>query len=161
MSDYTIEVTIEDGLEELVAAASLDLGLPERAVAEVLRGEGVAGPVELGILVADDARLHELNRAYRGVDAPTDVLSFGDDGPATPFVGQPDAPRYLGDIAISYERVLSQAAEYGHSPSRELAYLAAHGALHLLGYDHERGPDDAAAMRAREEAAMTALGLAR
>jgi probable rRNA maturation factor len=95
------------------------------------------------------------------VDAPTDVLSFGDDGPATPFVGQPDAPRYLGDIAISYERVLAQAADYGHSVSRELAYLAVHGALHLLGYDHERGPDGAAAMRAREEAVMAALGLGR
>ncbi len=161
MDDYTIEVTVAEGLEERVAAAALDLELAERAVAAVLQGEAVAGPAELGVLVADDARLHELNRAYRGVDAPTDVLSFGDDGPETSFVGQPGAPRYLGDIAISYERVLAQAAEYGHSASRELAYLAAHGALHLLGYDHERGPEDAAAMRAREEAAMAALGLSR
>jgi probable rRNA maturation factor len=161
MSDYTVEVAVEEGLEERVAAAGLDLGLAERAIAAVLRAEGVAGPAEVGVLVADDARLHELNRAYRGVDAPTDVLSFGDDGPATPFVAQPDAPRYLGDIAISYERVLAQAVEYGHSAARELAYLAAHGALHLLGYDHERGPEDAAAMRAREEAAMGVLGLAR
>jgi probable rRNA maturation factor len=161
MGDYTVEVTVEEGLEQRVAAAALDLALVERAVAAVLRGEALAGPAELGVLVADDARLHELNRAYRGVDAPTDVLSFGDDGPETPFVGQPDGPRYLGDIAISLERVLAQAAEYGHSPSRELAYLAAHGALHLLGYDHERGPEDAAAMRAREEAAMASLGLSR
>jgi probable rRNA maturation factor len=73
----------------------------------------------------------------------------------------PAAPRYLGDIAISYERVVAQAAEYGHSPARELAYLTAHGVLHLLGYDHERGPEDAAAMRAREEAAMERLGLRR
>jgi probable rRNA maturation factor len=161
MGDYTVEVTVEEGLEERVAAAGLDLELVERAVAAVLRAEGVAAPAELGVLVADDARLHELNRAYRGVDAPTDVLSFGDDGPETAFVGQLDGPRYLGDIAISYERVLAQAAEYGHGPSRELAYLAAHGALHLLGYDHERGPEDAAAMRAREEAAMATLGLSR
>jgi probable rRNA maturation factor len=161
MSDYVIEVTVEEGREEQVAAAGLDLTLAERAIAEVLRAEQVAGPAEVGVLVADDARLHELNRAYRGVDAPTDVLSFADDGPATAFVPQPDAPRYLGDIAISLERVLAQAAEYGHSPARELAYLAAHGALHLLGYDHERGPEDAAAMRAREEAAMAALGLSR
>jgi probable rRNA maturation factor len=117
------------------------------------------------VLVADDAELQRLNRDYRGLDAPTDVLSFGDDEQAqggTPsFVAPPDAPRYLGDIAISYERVLAQAAEYGHSPQRELAYLAAHGALHLLGYDHERGPEHAAAMRAREEAAMQRLGLER
>lgn len=158
--DPTIEVSVAEGLEEQVAASGLDLSLAEQAVAEVLRAEG-AGPVEVGVLIADDARLHALNRDYRGVDAPTDVLSFGDDGPAGAFVAQPEGPRYLGDIAISYERVLAQAAEYGHPPARELAYLAAHGALHLLGYDHERGPDAAAAMRAREEAAMGALGLGR
>jgi probable rRNA maturation factor len=158
---YIIESTVEEGLEQRVTAAGLDLTLAERAVAAVLRAEAVADSAEVGLLIADDARLHELNRAYRGVDAPTDVLSFGDDGPPTAFVAQPDAPRYLGDIAISFERVLAQAAEYGHSPARELAYLAAHGALHLLGYDHERSPDDAAAMRTREEAAMAALGLGR
>ena len=101
--------------------------------------------------------------AYRGVDAPTDVLSFGDDdaddGPA--FVRPPGTPRYLGDLAISYERAVAQAAEYGHSRERELAYLAVHGVLHLLGYDHERGPEDAAAMRAREEAVMIQIGLPR
>lgn len=161
MSDYTIEVTVEEGLEELVTAAGLELELVERAVATVLQAEALAGPVELSVLVTDDARLHELNRTYRGVDAPTDVLSFGDDGADSSFVGQPGAPRYLGDIAISFERVLAQAAEYQHSPSRELAYLAAHGALHLLGYDHERGPEEAAAMRVREETAMAALGLSR
>jgi probable rRNA maturation factor len=160
MPDYLIEVAVEEGLEEQVAAAGLDLALAERAVAAVLRAEAAAGPLEVGVMIADDARLQALNRDYRGLDAPTDVLSFADDGPASPFVGQPGAPRYLGDIAISYQRVLAQAAEYGHGPARELAYLAAHGALHLLGYDHERGPADEAAMRAREEAAMQALGLA-
>jgi probable rRNA maturation factor len=158
---YTIELNIEAGLEARVTAAGLDLALAERAVAVVLRAEAIAAPVEVGLLLADDARLQALNLAYRSLDEPTDVLSFADDGPATPFVGQPDAPRYLGDIAISLDRVLAQAAEYGHSPARELAYLAAHGALHLLGYDHERGPDEAAAMRAREEAAMESLGLGR
>ena len=161
MSTYVVEVTVEEGLEERVAATALDLALVERAVAEVLRAEAVPAPIEVGVLIADDARLHALNRDFRGVDAPTDVLSFADDGAETPFVGQPGAPRYLGDIAISYERVLAQAADYGHAPARELAYLAAHGALHLLGYDHERGPDETAAMRAREEAAMAALGLTR
>lgn len=139
---------------------AVDVNLIERAVEAVLAHEQIAGPAEVSVLVTDDAHLHELNRDYRGVDAPTDVLSFADD--AEPgFAAPPDAPHYLGDIAISYERVLAQAAEYGHSPARELAYLSAHGCLHLLGYDHERGPDDAAAMRAREEAAMTALGLTR
>jgi probable rRNA maturation factor len=70
-------------------------------------------------------------------------------------------PRYLGDIAISYERVVAQAAEYGHSIARELAFLTVHGMLHVLGYDHERGPADAAAMRAREETVMQLLELPR
>jgi probable rRNA maturation factor len=158
--DHIIEVTLAEGLEDR-APADLDLSLAERAIAAVLRAEGDGDPLEVGVLITDDAHIHALNRDYRGVDAPTDVLSFGDDGPASGFVAQTEGPRYLGDIAISYERVLAQAADYGHSPARELAYLAAHGALHLLGYDHERGPDDAAAMRAREEAAMAEIGLAR
>lgn len=161
MTEYVVEVTVEADLEERLASHGLDTGLVERAVRETLRAEGVAGPVEVGVLIADDARLHALNRDYRGVDAPTDVLSFGDDGATGPFVSQPEGPRYLGDIAISLERVLAQAAEYGHPPARELAYLAVHGTLHLLGYDHERSPDEAAAMRAREEAVLLGLGLER
>jgi probable rRNA maturation factor len=143
-------------------ADQADAGLIERAVVATLVVEAVSEPVEVGVLVTDDAALHALNRDYRGVDAPTDVLSFAaedqlSDGPA--FVLPPDAPRYLGDIAISYERVVAQAAEYGHSRERELAYLTAHGVLHLLGYDHELSAAQATAMRAREEAAMERLGL--
>ena len=144
-------------------ADQVDAALIERAVQAVIEAEQVAGALEVSVLVTDDAELHQLNRDYRGVDAPTDVLSFADepedDGPN--FVRPPDLPRYLGDIAISYQRVLSQAADYGHSPARELAYLTAHGILHLLGYDHELGPEQAAAMRAREEVAMERLGLQR
>jgi probable rRNA maturation factor len=141
-----------------------DAGLIERAVRAVLDAEGVAEPAEVSVLVTDDAQLHELNRDYRGVDATTDVLSFGaedeeGDGPA--FVRPPDAPRYLGDIALSYERVVAQAAEYGHSRERELAFLVVHGMLHLLGYDHERGAEDEAAMRARQDVVMERLDLPR
>ncbi len=156
-----IELIIEEGLEERIEACSLDPLVAERAVAAVLQAEAVAASVEVSLLLTDDARLQELNRSYRGLDEPTDVLSFADDGDSSPFIAHPEAPVYLGDIAISFERVLAQAAEYGHSPARELAYLAAHGTLHLLGYDHERGPEDAAAMRLREEAAMATLGLSR
>src|SRR5690242_19721821 len=139
-------------------AEDVDAALIERAVAAALAIEALAEPIELGVLITDDAQLHALNREYRGVDAPTDVLSFGDDEgdqpPHAAFVRPPGAPRYLGDLAISYERVASQAADYGHSQARELAYLTVHGVLHLLGYDHERGEDEAALMRTREEAAM-------
>jgi probable rRNA maturation factor len=145
-------------------ADELDSSLIEQAVAAALLIEGVSDSIEMSVLVGDDAALHTLNRDYRGVDAPTDVLSFGDDDaePAhAQFVRPPDAPRHLGDLAISYERVVAQAAEYGHSRARELAYLTVHGVLHLLGYDHERGEADAALMRAREEAAMERIGLPR
>jgi probable rRNA maturation factor len=154
-----VDVQIDERFADLA-----DAELIERAVAATLAGEAVAGPVEVSVLVTDDAALHGLNRDYRNVDAPTDVLSFAaeeEDRSGPTFVLPPDAPRYLGDIAISYERVLAQAAEYGHSRERELAYLTAHGVLHLLGYDHERGDDDATAMRMREEAAMVRLGLRR
>jgi probable rRNA maturation factor len=156
-----VDIQIDERFGSLV-----DAELIERAVAAVLAVEEIKDMVEVSVLVTDDAVLHGLNRDYRGVDSPTDVLSFAaeeesavDAVPA--FVLPPDAPRYLGDIAISFERVVAQAAEYGHTPDRELAYLTAHGVLHLLGYDHERGPDDTAAMRIREEAAMQQLGLPR
>ena len=142
-----------------------DSALMERAIAATLAAEDITGAIELSVLVTDDAALHRLNRDYRGVDAPTDVLSFADDEQADAahpaFVRAPDAPRYLGDLAISYERVIAQAAEYGHSRARELAFLTVHGVLHLLGYDHERGAADQAAMRGREEVIMQQLGLPR
>ncbi|WP_129674097.1 rRNA maturation RNase YbeY [Candidatus Chloroploca sp. Khr17] len=159
MRRYQIDVLVEDGLEAAVAEAGLDLALVEQAATAVLAVEGVAGPLEVSVLLADDARLQALNRAFRGLDEPTDVLSFADDGDGAAFVAQPDAVRYLGDVALSYERVVAQAHEYGHSRARELAYLTVHGMLHLLGYDHERGPDDAALMRSREEAALAELVL--
>ena len=154
-----VDVQIDERFTDMA-----DADLIERAVVATLAGEAVSEPVEVSVLVTDDAALHTLNRDYRNVDAPTDVLSFAaeeEDAAGPAFVLPPDAPRYLGDIAISYERVVAQAAEYGHSPERELAYLTAHGVLHLLGYDHERGPEDAAAMRMREEATMERLGLRR
>ncbi len=147
------------------AADGIDLkalrALAERAMA----AEAVAEPAELSIMLADDATVQALNRDYRATDAPTDVLSFADDEESdaapTAFVRPPDAPRYLGDLAISYERVVAQADEYGHSCARELAFLTVHGMLHLLGYDHERGAADQAAMRAREELIMQQIGLPR
>ena len=142
-------------------AAYVDSALIERAVECTLQMEQVVGPVEVGILITDDAGLRRLNQAYRSVDAPTDVLSFAEADDDSAFVRPPDAPHYLGDIAISWERVVAQAAEYGHSRERELAFLVVHGMLHLLGYDHERSPADEANMRAREEEILHALGLSR
>ncbi|WP_322821705.1 rRNA maturation RNase YbeY [Chloroflexus sp.] len=151
---YTIAVQLDEGV-------TADSALVERAAAAVLAAEQMPEGCEVGIRITTDDELHRLNRDFRGVDAPTDVLSFADDGHDSRFVAAPDQPRYLGDIAISYQRVLVQAAEYGHSPDRELAYLTVHGVLHLLGYDHEQGPAEAARMRTREEEIMTILGLPR
>ncbi len=150
---HSIDVQVVD-----IFAERVDLALVKQVIGAVLDQEGVAQPVEISVLITDDAALHQLNRDYRGVDAPTDVLSFADD-PQSAFVTAPGSLHYLGDIALSYERVLAQADDYGHSPQRELAYLVAHGTLHLLGYDHERGAAEAAAMRSREEMVMMYLGL--
>lgn len=154
-----VDALIEVAISETVPA----LGVLESVVAQVLLNEGVSGDWELGIRITDDAELHELNRTYRGVDAPTDVLSFGDDDAESEFVTPEEldgGPQYLGDLALSYERVIAQAAEYGHSTRRELCYLVAHGTLHLLGYDHET-EEERQEMRVREEAALEALGLTR
>jgi probable rRNA maturation factor len=120
-----------------------------RVAAEVLRQEGVAGETELSLIVTDDEAVRELNRRFRGVDAPTDVLAFGA-GAEEHFVSAPESPPYLGDVVISYQRALAQSAELGHAIAEELKLLVIHGILHLLGYDHQ---EKAAArkMREREE----------
>jgi probable rRNA maturation factor len=119
--------------------------------------------VEISLLLTDDAEIHALNREYRGVDRPTDVLSFPMDE------ALPDAPdlvsgadvHILGDIIISTDTVLRQAEEYGHSVERELIFLFVHGLLHLLGYDHVNSEEERLAMRAKEEAVMARLSLQR
>jgi probable rRNA maturation factor len=123
------------------------------------RGDAPA-QAEVSVLLVDDAAIAELNRQYRGIDAPTDVLSFSQlEGPAELEVPE-DFPVPLGDIVISIPHMQTQALEYGHGEARELAYLLVHGLLHLLGYDHELA-DDAAAMRAAEEDVLGAAGLTR
>lgn len=116
---------------------------------------------EVSLTLVDDVRIHELNREFRGVDRPTDVLSFALQEETE---DEPDILDYeddlLGDIVISVERVRAQAVEYGHSFERELVYLAVHGTLHLLGYDHEE-EEDRAEMRRQEEAVMSQVGLLR
>ena len=132
----------------------VDQGLLWRAVERALAGEAVGGPVEITLVVTDDEEIRRLNAAYRGVDQPTDVLSFPLETPGGPaFVTPPGQPRHLGDVVISFPRALEQAREYGHSLRRELAYLAVHGTLHLLGYGHVTEAEREA-MRAKEEAAL-------
>ena len=148
---------INDGLRAFI----------RRVIRTALEAEGVTLPCEVDVLVTSDSGIHKLNLAQRGVDAPTDVLSFPalelrpgekptaeDADPGTGLVP-------LGDMALSYERVAAQAKEYGHSNRRELAYLVTHSVLHLLGYDHlDEGPQKAL-MREHEESIMEKLELPR
>jgi probable rRNA maturation factor len=116
-------------------AGEVDEELLHRVIAEALRHEGIEGEIALSVVITDDGAVRELNREFRDVDAPTDVLAFGT-GEESDFVTAPGEPAYLGDVIISYPRAVIQAEEYGHSINRELALLTAHGVLHLLGYDH-------------------------
>jgi len=141
----------------------VDEGDLRRVAAEVLRQEEVAEGTELSLIVTDDEAIRELNRRFRDVDAPTDVLAFGSvlgpegqgygtkcAGTEEHFVSAPESPPYLGDVVISYERALAQAEELGHAVAEELKLLVIHGILHLLGYDHQEEAD-AQKMRERED----------
>jgi len=123
---------------------------------QVLAAEGVTSAVELGLVVTGQERVQELNRAYRGKDRPTDVLSFymtaapEETGvEATPFVTPPDGILHLGEVIISYPQAVIQAQEHEHPVKKEMAILIIHGVLHLCGYDHEK-PEPGRQMRARE-----------
>lgn len=157
MNQYVVDVQCADALGE----TPVDVDLIERAVVATLHAQAVTGTVEVSVYVTTAAEIHQLNREYRQIDKPTDVLSFADDGADSPFVAPPDMPRYLGDIAISWQHVQQQAHEYGHSEARELAFLTVHGVLHLLGFDHERGPEADAEMRHHQETVMHILQLPR
>jgi probable rRNA maturation factor len=143
-------------------ADQLDSNLLFRVVERALLAEGIAGTVGITLVITDDEEIRDLNDAHRGVDEPTDVLSFPLEasplggGTSDGFVTPPDLARHLGDVVISYPRAEAQAREYGHSIRRELAYLTVHGCLHLLGYDHE-DEADREAMRSREEAALVEI----
>lgn len=110
---------------------------------------------EVNVTICDDAAIHEINKEQRGIDRPTDVLSF-------PFFDfdTPDQTVLLGDIIISRDTAYRQAEEYGHSPKREFCFLAAHSALHLLGYDHETD-EEREVMEAKQREILDKLGIKR
>ena len=130
----------------------LDLGAFERIARFALQLEEVPDETELSIALVDTDEMARLNEQYRGMEGPTDVLSFGCDDPC-PTPG--DEPITLGDVVIAPAVAEQQAAELGHSVEHELDVLLVHGILHLLGYDHE-ADDDAGAMGAREAAILDA-----
>ena len=128
--------------------------LIERSIAAVLAAEGLEQAGELSLSLVSAAEIQQLNAEYRGKDAVTDVLSF----PQVESLDQARTETYLflGDIVINLDQVALQAAEYGHSEARELAYLTVHSMYHLLGFDHEVEADKQA-MRQKEEEIMQVL----
>ena len=131
-----------------------------QCIEATLGAEGVCAPCEINVLVTNDQGIQSINSACRGIDKPTDVLSFpmfqlcaGNVPSDWSTYLDPDTGMCpLGDMAVSYERAVAQAREFGHSTRREIGYLTIHSMLHLLGYDHlDEGPQKAQ-MRSREEA---------
>ncbi len=140
--------------------------LIKKAIRTALAVEGVERACTVGLLMTDNEGIREINAQMRDKDAVTDVLSF----PALEITAgeqpQPDEFSrerhiYLGDMTINIDRAREQAEEFGHSISRECAYLAVHSTLHLLGYDHLDEAEQKAQMRLHEERVMTKLGLPR
>jgi probable rRNA maturation factor len=125
----------------------------KKIVQIVLEAEGAAPPYEVGLVFTDSEAVRQLNRDYRGVDEPTDVLAFcmiSQKEADSSFALPPDGVSRLGEIIISYPQAVEQAKEQGHATEKELALLIIHGILHLLGYDHEE-PEEEAEMRTREK----------
>ncbi len=131
----------------------VDGGWVKKIVQQVLKAEGVASPYEVSLVFTDSEIVKQLNRDYRGVDEPTDVLAFHmlpQDEVSYSFALPPDGVTRLGEVVVSYPQAIEQAREQGHSPERELTLLVIHGILHLLGYDHEQQEEEGK-MREREK----------
>lgn len=155
-----LKIYFEDNQEKLDVTYKLKM-LVRDAVEATLDYEQFGNVCEVSVTFTDDAQIHALNKKFRGVDKPTDVLSF----PLFDYDGTSEEPpvdemmEMLGDVVLSLETAQRQAQEYGHSFEREVAFLTVHSMLHLLGYDHETGDEDEADMRARQRAIMERLGL--
>lgn len=146
MKDYIFNTTNE----------KIDTSEMDKVINFACKKMGVINPL-LNIVLVDNKKIQEINKEYRGKDAVTDVISFA-------FEEVSDVEyeniRFLGEIYISYERCCEQAKEFGHSIRRELCYLAVHGLLHLLGYDH-MNEEDKKVMRTLEEEILNEYDITR
>lgn len=130
--------------------------------------------VQISLLITDLSGIHQMNREFRGIDRPTDVLSFPmleyetagnfdfleEDGAAESYFNPDTGELMLGDIVICADKVVQQAEEYGHSIVREYAFLVAHSMLHLMGFDHII-PEEAALMEEKQREILDGLGITR
>jgi len=135
------------------AGYAVDVERMQKAVATVLEQQQAVPDSSLTIVITNDAEVAALNRQYRGVDAPTDVLSFPADEPP---VEEEDEPPYLGDLIVAYPYTAAQAQREGHDLMQSLMLMAVHGTLHLLGYDHDTAAKRAE-MWAAQDVALKAL----
>ena len=164
----SLEIVWDNEQEEYEIKDDL-IALLESILQKAGEAEGI-DQGEVALTFVDNTRIHELNLEYRGIDRPTDVLSFamnesGEDELDIIYEVEEgealeDVPDVLGDIIISVTRAQEQAQEYGHSLERELGFLFVHGFLHLLGYDHQDEASEAE-MMSKQEKVLTQVGLTR
>ena len=156
----SLRIYFENEQEKLPLTYKMKMLIRE-AIEATLDFEDFRNVCEVSVTFTDNEGIHELNKKFRGVDKPTDVLSF----PLFDYEGESEEPpideiiNNLGDIVISLERAKEQAEEFGHSYKRETAFLCVHSMLHLLGYDHEKSEEDDRDMRARQTEIMRIMGL--
>lgn len=152
ISEDQNQIEVSTGIKSLLKKAL------EKVLSEEAFSKEFIAAAEVSMVFVDDHKMAELNEHYRGVSGTTDVLSF-------PMLDdeedQPEGPGefLLGDIVISVSKAFEQSKEYGHSLDREMAFLAVHGMLHLMGYDHEKSEAAELKMREKERRVLDDLGL--
>ena len=148
----SLRIYFENSQEKEAVTYGLKM-LIRRSILAALEYEGKTGHSEVSVTFTDNEGIQAINREYRQIDAPTDVLSF------PLFEEGADGTQELGDIVLSLEKCRTQAAEFGHSFERECAFLTVHSTLHLLGYDHVNSAEEEQDMRARQTAIVEQMGL--
>ena len=153
-------------MEIIISNFPEELSFPEEIEANVRAAAEMVGQLygvengEVSVTLTNNEYIHTLNKEYRGIDRPTDVLSFALNESEEPDMVDGPAVNVLGDLIISVERAEEQAADYGHSLRREVAFLTVHGMLHLLGYDHMED-EEREEMEAEQRFVMEKLGIPR
>ncbi len=154
-----MNIWLEDEQDKVPVTPVIE-ALINTVLEETARRHELSDETEVSVTLVDDARIQAINRDYRGIDRPTDVISFAlEEGDEPAIIGGP-AELLLGEIVISMETALRQADDYGHTLEREVAFLALHGMLHLLQYDHIT-PEDERVMLDKQAEILTALGINR
>ncbi|ASA95427.1 MULTISPECIES: rRNA maturation RNase YbeY [Anoxybacillus] len=153
---------IIDFMDETNEITEQQIELIEQLLQHAAKEEHVPDGAEVSVTFVDNEKIREINRDYRGKDQPTDVISFAleEMGEEEIEIVGIDVPPVLGDIIISVPKAREQAEQYGHSFMRELGFLAVHGFLHLLGYDHETEEEEKV-MFAKQEQLLQQFGLTR